>query len=112
MSEVLAGNEDRGRGMIFCDVQVFDILEAVAQIAEKGMVEVFEHPSFTDDVAHALRPYHYAAYQSLSDPDFPLSMADLPTFIFAYVFQRKGQASILPLDNSHFAKGTLADHSE
>ena len=31
-------------------IQVFDVLEAVAQIAQKGVVEVLEHAPLADDV--------------------------------------------------------------
>lgn len=40
------------------NVQVFDVLETVSQIAEERMVEVLEHPPLTDYVANAFRPYH------------------------------------------------------
>jgi hypothetical protein len=33
------------------------------------------------------------------------------TFIFPYVFQRKRQAGILPLDDADFPKGASADDS-
>jgi hypothetical protein len=39
------------------DVQVLDVLEAVAQIAEEGVVEMLEHAALADDIADALRPY-------------------------------------------------------
>ena len=39
-------------------IQVFDILEAVPQITEERMVQVFEHSSFTDDVPYAFRSYN------------------------------------------------------
>jgi hypothetical protein len=35
-------------------VHVLSILEAVPKIAKKRMVEVFQHPPLSDDVAHAL----------------------------------------------------------
>ena len=35
-------------------VQVLHVLEAVSQIAEERVVEVFEHAAFSDNVAHAL----------------------------------------------------------
>ena len=34
------------------------------------------------------------------------------TFILAYILEGKGQAGILPLDDAHLAKGTLADDPE
>lgn len=40
------------------NVQVFDILEAVTQIAQERMVEMFQHASFSYHVAHALAAYH------------------------------------------------------
>jgi hypothetical protein len=37
-------------------VQILDILEAVAQIAEEGVVEVLEHTALANDIADALGP--------------------------------------------------------
>lgn len=34
------------------------------------------------------------------------------TFIFSYVFERKGKAGVLSLDDAHFAKSTLSDHAQ
>jgi hypothetical protein len=45
--------EERGN----VDIQVFDVLEAVAQVAEEGVVEMLEHAALTNDIADALRPY-------------------------------------------------------
>jgi hypothetical protein len=39
-------------------IQVFYILEAVSQIAEKRMIELFEHTAFSYYVAHTFRSYH------------------------------------------------------
>jgi hypothetical protein len=50
----------RGRGrerLDGSDVQVLNVLEAVAQIAEEGVVEVLEHAALADDVANALGSY-------------------------------------------------------
>lgn len=35
-------------------VHVFDVLEAVAQVAKEGMVDMFKHSALTNDVAYAL----------------------------------------------------------
>ena len=35
------------------NVQVFDILKAIAQITEEGMIEVLEHFPFPYDISHA-----------------------------------------------------------
>ena len=40
------------------NVQVFDVLETVAEIAEKGVIEVFQHTSFSYHVAHAFTAHH------------------------------------------------------
>ena len=40
------------------DSQIFDVLKAVSQVAKEGMIEVFQHPPLSDDVAYALRSYH------------------------------------------------------
>lgn len=39
------------------DVQILNVLEAVAQIAQEGVVEVLEHAALADDVAHTFGPY-------------------------------------------------------
>lgn len=39
------------------NVQVLNVLEAVAQIAEEGVVEVLEHAALSNDVANALGAY-------------------------------------------------------
>jgi len=44
---------ERGSGAI----QVFDILEAIAQIAQKRVVQMLEHAALADNVANAFRPY-------------------------------------------------------
>lgn len=36
------------------DVQVLNILEAVAQVAEKGVVEMLEHAALSNNVSNAL----------------------------------------------------------
>ena len=38
------------------DAHVLYILEAVAQVAEKGMVHMFEHAAFSNDVSYAFGP--------------------------------------------------------
>ena len=40
------------------DIEVLDVLEAVAQIAQERVVEVLEHAALADDVAHALGAHH------------------------------------------------------
>lgn len=40
------------------DIQVFNVLEAVAQIAEERVIEVFQHPPLPDDVAHTFGSDH------------------------------------------------------
>lgn len=39
------------------DVQVLNVLKAVAQVAEERVVEMFQHAPFPDNVAYTLRPY-------------------------------------------------------
>ena len=46
---LIVGLVGRGKN----NVQVFDILEAIAQITEEGMIEVLEHFPFPNDIAHA-----------------------------------------------------------
>lgn len=40
------------------NVQVLDVLEAVSQVAQEGVVEMFQHPSFSNHVPHAFTAYH------------------------------------------------------
>lgn len=40
------------------DVQVFNVLETVAQVAEEGMIQVLEHAPLANDVADAFRAYN------------------------------------------------------
>lgn len=38
--------------------QIFNILEAISQVAKKRVVQLFKHPSLSNYVPHALGPYH------------------------------------------------------
>ena len=49
--EVLAGLSTI---VSFDALQVLDILETISQVAKEWMVEMFQHPSLPNDVAHAL----------------------------------------------------------
>lgn len=40
-----------------CYVHVLDILEAVSQVADKGVVDMLEHASFSDYVSNTLGSY-------------------------------------------------------
>lgn len=55
------------------------------------MIQVFQHPSLSYNIPHALAP-HY--------------------LIFPDIFERERQPRILPLHYSHFAERTLSDDSE
>lgn len=68
-------------------LQVFHILEAVAQIAQERVIQVLQHPPFPYNVPHAFRPYH------LILPD---------------VLERKRQASVLAFHNPDLAKCTFS----
>jgi hypothetical protein len=72
-------------------LHVLDVLEAVAQVADEGMVHVLEHSPFAYDVADAFRAYD---------------------FIFPDVFESERQACVFPLDDTDFAKGTSTDDSQ
>jgi hypothetical protein len=37
---------------------VFNVLETVSQITQKGVVQVLEHPSFTYDISDTFRSHH------------------------------------------------------
>lgn len=51
--------EVTARHQVDDNVEVFDVLETVAQIAQEGVVEVLEHPSFSNHVPYALAAHHY-----------------------------------------------------
>jgi hypothetical protein len=52
-----------------CDVQILNVLEAVAQVAQEGVVEMLEHAALPDDVANALGPHDcHTASASASSP--------------------------------------------
>lgn len=70
--------------------QVFHVLEAVPQIAQKGMVQMFQHPSFSYYVPYALRANN---------------------LIFPNVFERKREAGVFSLHNTDLAKGAFAYYS-
>lgn len=42
----------------------------------------------------------------------PWIVVSIDTLIFAYVFESKGQAGILPFNNSYFAKSAFAHHTQ
>ena len=110
------------------DVQVFDILETVSQIAKERVVQVLEHASLSDDVSHALGPYDcYTAWSAKAirgNSDGVLVKRDkaglesrgrvgvmgLCTFIFADILERKGAASVLSLYDANLSKGAFADN--
>lgn len=41
-------------------LHVFDILEAVAQVTDEGMVDMLEHSSLADDIPNAFRLDNYS----------------------------------------------------
>ena len=91
------------------NVEVLDVLEAVAQIAQEGVVEVLEHAALADDIADALGPYDC---DTASVWGRGTGVGPESTFIFAYVLEREGEARVFALDDAHLAKGALADHSQ
>lgn len=66
-------------------------MEAVPQVAQERMIQVFQHPSLSYDVPHALAPHH---------------------LIFPDIFERERQTRVLALHYPHFAESPLADDSE
>lgn len=40
------------------NLHVLDILKAVSQVADKGVVDMFEHSPFSNDISDALGPYN------------------------------------------------------
>jgi hypothetical protein len=50
--------------------QILNVLEAVAEVAEKRVIEMLEHAALANDVADAFRPYDCdtaSAFESLED---------------------------------------------
>jgi hypothetical protein len=43
-----------GGGVDGIRIHVFDVLKAIAQIANKWMIDVFEHSTLTDDISYTL----------------------------------------------------------
>lgn len=39
-------------------IKILDILEAVAKVAQEGVVQMFEHASFANDVANTFGAHH------------------------------------------------------
>ncbi len=79
--------------------QIFDILEAVTEVTDEGMVEMFEHTSLPDDVPHALGSHHYqrpsvicesTSYALIERAHGGCSEQIVHTFIFANVLEGKG----------------------
>jgi hypothetical protein len=98
------------------DVQVLDVLEAVAQVAEERVVQVLEHAALTDDVADALGPYDCdTALASGPWAWRTLAVAaahERLTFILSYVLERECEARILALHDAHLSEGALADDAQ
>lgn len=65
------------------------------------MIEVLQHPPLPNDVPHTLRSNDY---KSRKPRTTMCARAGMLTLIFPNVFQRKGQASVLALDDSDFPK--------
>ena len=89
-------------------VQVLDVLKAVPKIAQERMVQMLEHAPLADDVSHALRSddCHATAVSMLTVVERP---GLFPTFIFADVFESKGQAGVLAFDDADLAKRPFTD---
>ena len=67
VSSQLSATKDVGRvelGELLQDAHIFNVLETVSQIAKERMVQVLEHPPFTDDIPYAFRPNHYMSKSS------------------------------------------------
>ena len=95
------------------NVEVLDVLEAVAQIAQEGVVEVLEHAAFADNVADALGAYDCdttsAGRGGGKERGFGWGWR---TLIFANVLEGKREARVLALDDADLAKGALADDAQ
>ena len=76
------------------------------------MVEVLEHPSLSNDIANALRPYDCDTASATFSEALVGVRRCRQTLIFSYILERKCEAGVLALDDAHFAKGSFADYSQ
>ena len=91
------------------DIQILNVLEAIAQVAKERMVEVFQHPSLSDDV-----PYTFGSHDWKNTLSAIIHSSGIRsrTFIFANILESKCQAGVFPLHYSYLAKGTLPYHTQ
>lgn len=86
------------------DAHIFYVLEAVAQIADKGVVDMFEHTTLSDDVPYGLGSNDCSGAPAISvtpparqdrgvtsprNGDRSVFMT-WRTFIFAYILEGEG----------------------
>jgi len=92
-------------------------LEAVSEIAEKGVVQVLEHTSLAYDIPYAFGPHHCYT----KDVSFEANKetiggeegeVDRVTFIFPYVLQSKCTTSIFTFNDANFTKVSLSDNAK
>lgn len=130
---IYRGFEQR-RGLAGRSSHVFDILKAVAQVTDEGMVDMFEHSPLADNISNAFRfddysqgllvshaiPIPLPACVDSRDRQVivpsstvkrPAVVCLLRTFIFTDIFERKCQVGVFALDDADLAKGASADNS-
>lgn len=99
-------------GKLLQDAHIFNVLEAVSQVAKKGMVEVLEHPPFSDDISYAFRPDDYQGNEQLMSACIEVFLRQQHTFFFPNVFQRERQSGVFLLHDTNLAESTFSNHSQ
>lgn len=99
-------------GELLQDAHIFNVLEAVSQVAKEGMVEVLEHPPFTDDISYAFRPDNYPRNEHLMSACIEALDRQPHTFFLPNIFQRERQPGVFLLHDANLAERTLANHPQ
>ncbi|GAT28014.1 hypothetical protein RIB2604_02500890 [Aspergillus luchuensis] len=76
------------------------------------MVEVLEHPPFTDDISYAFRPDNYPRNEHLMSACIEALDRQPHTFFLPNIFQRKRQPGVFLLHDANLAERTLANHPQ
>lgn len=66
ISAIPLGKEAPERESSGNDVHILYVLEAVAQVANERVVDMFEHTTFSDDIPHTFGPYNWSREQDVS----------------------------------------------
>lgn len=97
------------------DAHVFYVLEAVAEVANKWMIHMFEHAAFSDDVSYAFGPNDYDDARQIGQSKMYECVQTawmMRTFIFADVFEGEGETRVFSLDDSDLSESTSANDAK